>query len=49
MWNKVFRTGGYNPENIEMVIKRALEVNQIILEEGFEIAGASATYNRKGV
>jgi len=49
MWNKVFRTVGYNPENIEMVIKRALEVNQIILEEGFEIAGASATYNRKGV
>lgn len=32
-----------------MVIKRALEVNQIILEEGFEIAGASATYNRKGI
>jgi hypothetical protein len=49
MWNKVFRTVGYNPENIEMVIKRALEVNQIILEEGFEIAGASATYNRKGI
>ena len=49
MWNKVFRTEGYNPENIEMVIKRALEVNQIILEEGFEIAGASATYNRKGI
>lgn len=49
MWEKVFKTVGYNPENIEMVIKRALEVDQIILEQGFEIAGASATYNRKGI
>jgi len=49
MWEKVFKTVGYNPENIEMVIKRALEVDQIIIEQGFEIAGASATYNRKGI
>ena len=49
MWEKVFKTVGYNPENIEMVIKRALEVEQIIIEQGFEIAGASATYNRKGI
>ena len=49
MWERLFRTIGYNPENMEMVIKRTIEINQIISSEGYVITGASASFSRKRI
>ena len=48
VWGKLFKTTGLNPENTEIVIKRAIEINIIVLSEGYKIVGASAQFTRKG-
>tara|TARA_B100000767_G_C19746591_1_gene528826 strand:- start:1175 stop:2032 length:858 start_codon:yes stop_codon:yes gene_type:complete len=48
MWVGLFKTVGSNPENLTMVIKRCIEINQRIIKEGYQIKGASATFSRKG-
>jgi hypothetical protein len=48
MWKGLFRTAGFNPENLEMVLKRCIIIDQRIKDEGYQIRGASATFSRKG-
>jgi hypothetical protein len=47
MWVGLFKTVGSNPENLTMVNKRYIEINQRVTKEGCQIKEASATFSKK--
>lgn len=47
MWKKLFRTTGLNPENTELVLKKAIEANISITESKLDVIGSSASFTSK--